>query len=66
MNFDDDDRDLLTLCSLSEIWNRFFMVVSNSIPSLGSLKFDDVVGVILSEEMRRKNTGETSRNTLTM
>jgi hypothetical protein len=36
--------------------------------SLGSntLKFDDVVGVILSEEMRWKSTGETSGNVLNM
>jgi hypothetical protein len=27
---------------------------------------DDVVGVILSEEMRRKSTGETSGNVLNM
>ena len=42
------------------------MDVSNSVPSSNTLKFDDVVGVILSEEMRRKNTGETSGNALTM
>jgi len=30
------------------------------------LKFDGVVGVILSEEMRWKSTGETSSNDLTM
>ena len=42
------------------------MVVSNSIPSSNTLKFDDVVSVILNEEMRRKSTGETSGNALTM
>ena len=42
------------------------MVVSNSVPSSKTLKFDDVVGVILSEEMQRKSTGETSGNPLTM
>jgi hypothetical protein len=31
-----------------------------------TLKFDDVVGVILSKEMRRKSTGETSGNVLNM
>ena len=31
-----------------------------------TLKFDDVVGVILSKEMRRKITGETSGNALSM
>ena len=42
------------------------MVVSNFVPSSNTLKFDDVVGVILSEEMQRKSTGETSGNVLTM
>jgi hypothetical protein len=40
------------------------MAVSNSISGSNTLKFDDVVGVILSEEMRRKSTGETSSNVL--
>ena len=42
------------------------MDVSNSVPSSNTLKFDDVVGVILSGKMRRKRTGETSGNELTM
>ena len=42
------------------------MVVSNFVPSSNTLKFDDGVGVILSAEMRRKRTGETSGNALTM
>ena len=42
------------------------MVVSNFVPSSNTLKFDDVVGVIISEEMRRKSIGETSGNVLTM
>ena len=42
------------------------MVVSNFVSGSNTLKFDDIVGVILSEEMRRKSTGETSRNVLNM
>ena len=42
------------------------MVVSNFVPSSGTLKFDDVVGVILSKEMRRKRTRKKSDNLLTM
>jgi hypothetical protein len=42
------------------------MAVSNSISSSNTLKFDDVVGVILSEEMQRKSTGETLGNALNM
>ena len=42
------------------------MIVSNYVPRSNTLKFDDVVGAIISEEMRRKNTGEKSTNALTM
>jgi hypothetical protein len=66
VDFDDEVRDLLILCSLPEIWNGLVMVVSNSVSSSNTLKFDDVVGVILSEEMQRKITGETSGNVLNM
>ena len=41
------------------------MAVSNFVPGSNTLKFD-VVGVILSKEMRRKSTGETSGNALTV
>ena len=51
VKFDDDVRDLLILCSFPEIWNSLLMAVSNFVPSSNTLKFDDVVGVILSEEM---------------
>ena len=66
MNFDDEVRALLILCSFLESWNSLVMAVSNYVPSSNTLKFDDVVGVILSEEMQRKITGETSGNALTM
>jgi hypothetical protein len=59
VDFDDEVRSLLILCSLPERWNDLVMVVSNSVSSSNTLKFDDVVAVILSEEMRRKNTCET-------
>jgi hypothetical protein len=42
------------------------MAISNSVFGSNNLKFDDVVGVILSEEMRRKITCETSGNALNM
>ena len=66
VNFDEEVRALLILCSLPESWNRLVMVVSNFVPSSNTLKFDDVVGVILSEEMQRKSTSDTSSNALTM
>jgi hypothetical protein len=64
--FDDEVRALLILCSLSESWNGLVMVLSNSFSGSNTLKFDDVIGVILSEEMRRKSTDETSSNALNM
>ncbi|KAH9294173.1 hypothetical protein KI387_040625 [Taxus chinensis] len=66
VSFDDEVRDLLILCSLPESWNTLVMVVSNSISGSNTLKFDDVIGVILSEEMRRKSTGESSGNALSV
>ena len=51
VDFDDEVRDLLILFSLPERWNGLVMVVSNFVSSSNTLKFDDVVGVILSEEM---------------
>ena len=60
VDFDDEVRALIILCSLPERWNDLVMAVSNSVSISNTLKFDDVVGVILSEEMRWKSTGETS------
>jgi hypothetical protein len=51
VDFDDEVGDLLILCSFLERWNGLVMVVSNSVSISNTLKFDDVVGVILSEEM---------------
>ena len=42
------------------------MAVCKYVSNSNTLKFDDVVGVILSEEMRRKSIGETSGNALNM
>jgi hypothetical protein len=66
VDFEDEVRALLILCSLPESWSGLVMVVSNSVSGSNTFKFDDVVGVILSEEMRRKKTGETSGNALNM
>jgi hypothetical protein len=66
VDFDDEVRDLLILCSLLERWNVLVMVVSNFVSSSNTLKFDDVVGVIISKEMRWKSTGETSSNASNM
>jgi hypothetical protein len=50
VNFDDEVRDLLILCSLPERWNGLVMAVSYYIFGSSTLKFDDVIGVFLSKE----------------
>eukprot|EP00253_Pinus_taeda_P022313 PITA_22313 len=64
VNFDDEVRTLLLLCSLPKSWNGLVMAISNSVSGSSTLKFDDVVGAILSEEMRWKSSRETSGNAL--
>jgi hypothetical protein len=67
LDFDDEVKALLILCLFLERWNGLVMVVSNSVSGSNILKFDVVgVGVILSEEMRRKIIGETLGNALNM
>ena len=51
VNFDDEVRALLFLCSFPESWNGLVMAISNSVSRSSTLKFDDVVDAILSEEM---------------
>ena len=51
VKFDDQFRDILILCSFPKSWNGLVMAVSNSISISNTLKFDDVVSVILSEEI---------------
>jgi hypothetical protein len=60
VNFDEEVRALLILCSLFESWNSLVMAISNFVSGSNTLKFDDVVSVILSEEIRRKCSGSTS------
>ena len=49
VNFDDEVRALLILCSLPKRWNGLIMVVRNYVPGSKALNFDDVFGVIISE-----------------
>jgi hypothetical protein len=51
VDFYDKVRALIILFSLLESSNGLVMDVSNYVSGSNTLKFDDVVGVILSEEM---------------
>ena len=65
INFDEEIKALLILCSLPESWNGLVMVVSNYVSGSSTLKYDDVIGVILSEETCRKTSvGSTSGSVL--
>jgi hypothetical protein len=55
VDFDYDVRALIILCSLQESWNDLVMAVSNSVSSSNTLKFDDVVGVILTRKCNEKS-----------
>jgi hypothetical protein len=52
--------------NIARIMEWLVMVVSNFVFVSNNLKFDDVVGVIISKEMWRKIMGETSSKSLTM
>ena len=65
INFDEKIRALLILCSLPKSWNDLVMDVSDYVSKSNTLKYDDVIGVILSEETNTKTSdGSTSRNAL--
>ena len=65
INFDEEIRPLLILCSFPERWNDLVMVVSNYVPRSSTLKYDDVIDVVLSEETCRKTLcGSTSGSAL--
>jgi len=66
VNFDDEFRAMLFLCSFLESWNGLVMAINNSISRSSTLTFDDVVGAILSKEMRWKSSSETLGNDLTI
>jgi hypothetical protein len=51
VDFDDEVRALIIFCLLPKIWNVLVMVVINSVSGSNNLKFDDFVGVILSEKV---------------
>ncbi|KAK2967224.1 hypothetical protein RJ640_000698 [Escallonia rubra] len=63
INFDDEIRALLFLCSLPDSWNNLVTTVSNSTIS-GMLTLNDVVSSVMNDEMRRKTIGDVGRQNI--
>ncbi|KAE8711123.1 hypothetical protein F3Y22_tig00110303pilonHSYRG00264 [Hibiscus syriacus] len=59
IEFDDEVRALILLSSLPDSWNATVTLVSSSSGN-SKLKFDDVRDLVLSEEIRRRESGEAS------
>ena len=63
IEFDEEVRALILLSSLPESWNATIMVVSSSTRN-NKLKFDDVHDLLLSEEIQRKESSESSTSSV--
>ncbi|CAH9144429.1 unnamed protein product [Cuscuta epithymum] len=63
IKFDDEIHALILLSSLPESWNRMVTAVSAS-AGKEKLKFDEVRNLVVSEEIRRKESGLASGSTL--
>nr|TKR86343.1 hypothetical protein D5086_0000239010 [Populus alba] len=59
IEFDDEIRALILLASLPSSWEGMRTAVSNS-AGKSKLKYDDIRDLILAEEVRRKDSGESS------
>ena len=59
INFDDEIRALIVLASLPNNWEAIRMAVNNS-TGKEKLKYNDIQDLILVEEIRRRDAGETS------
>ena len=58
VKIDDEDKAVDLLCTLLESWGQ--VVSSISLSTTDTLEFDNVVGALLSEELRKKTSLETS------
>ena len=54
---DDEDKVVNLLCTLPESWGQ--VVSSISLSTTDTLEFDNVVGALLSKELRKKSSLET-------
>lgn len=63
IEFDDEVRALILLSSLPDSWSATVTAVSSSSGSK-KMKFDDVRDLVLSEEIRRRELGESSSSSV--
>ncbi|CAO2827530.1 unnamed protein product [Amaranthus hypochondriacus] len=63
ITFDDEVLALILLSSLPDSWNATVTAVSSSSGS-NKLKFDDVRDLVLSEEIRRRESGESASSSV--
>ena len=63
IDFKEKVRALILLSSLPESWNAIVTIMSSSSGS-NKLKFNDVHDLVLSEEIRRRELGESSTSSV--
>ena len=61
IDFDNEIRALIVLASLLNCWEAMRMIVSNSTRK-EKLKYNNIRDLILVEEIRKRDAGETSRS----
>ena len=54
---DDEIRAILLMCSMRDSWENLIVSMSTS-TTIGTLKFDDVSGSLMNEELRCKSIVE--------
>ena len=57
VKIDDENKVVNLLCTLPESWGQ--VISSISLSTTDTLEFDNVVGALLSEELRKKTSLET-------
>jgi hypothetical protein len=58
VKFEDEDKTVTLLCSLPESWDH--LVTTMWFSTTYTIDYDTIVGALLSEEMRRRSSKETS------
>ena len=64
IKMDEEDKCITLLCSLSDSWDNLIVATGSS--SQETLKFDEIVSYLLSEEMRRRNMDNHSMDSLSI